>query len=178
MNIQKAQKMLQVLIGLPLRITRLAADMRGFHFGQIQPNRKGNSGEYVLHLSCSWRIEKDDELLTGHRDLWNPKDEDDWDTDWDHEENDNLQNWKIEQLMGERDVDRSFYNHADNKLIVESVEIFQPFGDLSIQLSGGFKIVTFVNHSRRQSWFFFRPGLDTSVNMEISEGKPQLDLHP
>jgi hypothetical protein len=85
MNIQKAQKMLQVLIGLPLRITRLAADMRGFHFGQIRPHhRGGNSGEYVLHLLCSWRIEKDDELLTGHRDLWDPKDEDDWDKDWDH----------------------------------------------------------------------------------------------
>jgi hypothetical protein len=169
MNMQKAHKILQVLVGLPLRIARRAADMRGFHFGEIKPHKGGNAGSYVLHLLCSWRIEGPEGLITGHRDLWDPKEEDGGDENWDYEKNENLQDWKIEQLLGKGEK-KSFYNDSDDKLIVESVEI-HAFGDLVIKISGGYKIVTFVNHSRGDSWFFFAPGLTTYVQMEVTEGQ-------
>lgn len=165
MNTQNALNILQVLIGLPLRVARRACDMRGFHFGQI--NR--DMGEYALHLLCSWRIEGPDEIITGHRDLWSPKRDEDWDDDWDYEVNENLQDWKIGQLLTDRE-NKSFYNHSDDKLIVESVDI-HAFGDLVISLKGGYRIVTFLNHSRGESWLFFAPGLATYVDMRATEGK-------
>lgn len=166
---QKARKIIQVLVGLPLRIARRAADMRGFHFGQINPHKGGNAGEYVLHLMCSWRIEGPEGLITGHRDLWDPKLEEDWDENWDYELNENLQDWKIGQLVGKCE-NKSFYNYTDDKLVVESVDI-NGFGDLVIALSGGYRIVTFLNHSRGESWLFFSPGLALYVDMEVTEGK-------
>lgn len=50
---------LRPLVGLPLSVARRAADLRGFHFGEMRPTRRGNGGAYVLHVQCPWRLENE-----------------------------------------------------------------------------------------------------------------------
>src|SRR5690606_6392513 len=50
---------LRPLVGLPLSVARRAADLRGFHFGEMLPTRRGNGGAYVLHVQCPWRLENE-----------------------------------------------------------------------------------------------------------------------
>jgi hypothetical protein len=56
---------LQPLKGLRLSIAHHAGNMRMFHFGAIRRRAKGIVGEYALHVSCPWRIETEDKILTG-----------------------------------------------------------------------------------------------------------------
>ncbi len=132
--------------------------MRGFHFGQIKPHSsgEGDCGSFVLHLQCSWRLESPQEIITGHRDLWEPETEEGWNEDWDYEDG-NLQDRKLTELLGSYDFNTRSCVNSTEKLIVESVEIIN-FGDLIIKLSGGYQIVTFINHTIGESWRFFSPG--------------------
>lgn len=68
------------LIGLKLAIARRAADLCVLHFGTMRltpesiiPSTKdkprGMVGDFALHIQCSWRIESDAEIVTGHSDL-------------------------------------------------------------------------------------------------------------
>jgi hypothetical protein len=152
-------KELSVIIGLPLSIARRAADMRGFHFGKIKSHRSGTSGEFALHIQCAWRIEGSEGIITGYGDLWKPKDEDEWEEDWDYEKGENLQDWKLKELLGSYDSKTRSPVNLSEKLIVESVEI-TTLGDLIIKLSGGYQIVTFSECSRGEMWRFFSPGTD------------------
>lgn len=158
-DIQEIRNTLQVIVGLPLRITRLAADMRGFHFGTITEDEKGSYGEYALHVQCSWRLEGPNGIITGYQDLWEPKNEEDWDENWCYYKQENLQDAKIKEWMGGYDErTRSPINTGD-RLFVELVHVF-PSGDLFIRLSGGYNIVTFMNSSRDEAWRFFKPESD------------------
>ena len=66
-----------ILIGKPLwRCTR-AADMACFQFGgRNKRSRDGKEfevGDYALHVQCSWRIIRGDEILVGREDLFEPE---------------------------------------------------------------------------------------------------------
>lgn len=68
---------ISVLIGTPLwRCTR-AADMACFQFGnRNKRTRDGKDfevGDYALHVQCSWRIIRGDEIVVGREDLFEPE---------------------------------------------------------------------------------------------------------
>jgi hypothetical protein len=103
---QEVLRHLMPLVGRKLVIARRAADLRGFHFGQVTPNGsgRGDHGEIVLHIQCAWRLEGPNGIVTGRSDLWHPAESSegvDLDT-WDYERG-NLQDRRIGELLG-RDV--------------------------------------------------------------------------
>ena len=148
---------LQPLIGLKLAIARRAADMRGFHFGEVRPHREGTVGEYALHIQCAWRIDGQEGIVTGRSDLWEPAEVDarvDWDH-WDYEKDGNLQDKLIGALLGGYDPKtRSFVNET-SLLVVEAVEA-DAFGGATILLSGGYRLLLFPAGCNGEDWRVFR----------------------
>jgi hypothetical protein len=152
---------LKPLVGLRLAIARRAADLRNFQFGQIRAVEGGTVGEYALHIQCPWRFERPDGILTGRSDLWQPaeaSEEVDWDT-WHYERNENLQDRKLGTLLGSHDpATRSFVNQTEH-LVVEEVRA-DNCGGVTIQLSGGYRLVLFPAGIRGEDWRLFRPDTD------------------
>ncbi len=54
---ERVQQELRKLVGLELTATARAADLRGFHFGELRPYRGRTVGEFALHVQCAWRGE-------------------------------------------------------------------------------------------------------------------------
>ena len=151
----KVTKKLQPLIGLKLSVARLAATMRGFHFGETRATLQGTAGEYTLHIQCTWRIEGPDGIYTGDMDLWRPN------TvaaglkqpKWTYEDG-NLQDERLAFLLKGCDPQtRSFINETEN-LVVENIEA-DAYGGLSISLSGGYRLVLFPSGTVGENWRFF-----------------------
>lgn len=166
---------LEPLIGLKLAVARRASNLRNFQFGTMRSIEKGTVGEYALHIQCPWRIEGPDGIVTGRSDLWEPAkvtDDFDWDT-WNYESDENLQDWKIYNLLGGWDSEtRSHINRRDD-LIVENVQA-DALGGATIILTGGYKIVLFPDGSREEDWRFFRPNID-EPHFVISGGEIEDD---
>jgi hypothetical protein len=152
---------LKPLIGLKLAIARRASDLRNFQFGRIRSVENGTVCEYALHIQCPWRIESPDGIITGRSDLWEPAkvtDDFDWDS-WNYENDENLQDWKISNLLEARDSEGKSYVNRRDDLIVENVQA-DTVGGATIVLTGGYKIVLFPDGSREEDWRFFRPNVD------------------
>ena len=47
---ERMQQELQKLVGLDLAATARAADLRGFHFGELRRYRDRTVGEFALHV--------------------------------------------------------------------------------------------------------------------------------
>jgi hypothetical protein len=158
---EASTEQLKPLIGLRLTIARRAADLRNFQFGQIRAVERGTVGEYALHIQCPWRLEGPAGILTGSSDLWEPAEASEqvgWDS-WHYERNGNLQDRQIGALLGRYDAaTRSFVNQTEH-LVVEEVRA-DNCGGLTIQLSGGYRLVLFPAGIRGEDWRIFRPDTD------------------
>jgi hypothetical protein len=156
-------KHLQPLVGLKLSLARRAADLRNFQFGEVRAVDQRTVGEWALHIRCPWRIEGPDaRIVTGRSDLWEPvsgADQGfDWEA-WDYEKDGNLQDARIEALLGGRDeVTRSAVNRTD-VLVVVSVHA-DACGGASLRLTGGYTLSLFPAGARGEDWRIFRPDPD------------------
>jgi hypothetical protein len=156
---QEVLRHLMHLVGRKLVTARRAADLRGFHFGQVTPNEsgRGDHGKIVLHIQCAWRIEGPDGIVTGRSDLWEPAESSEGlalDT-WDYEQG-NLQDRRIRELLG-RDVPEMGSSVKDgDRFTVEGVDA-DDFGGAVLALSGGYRIVIFPAGSTGEDWRLFRP---------------------
>jgi|SRR5688572_19030939 len=162
---------LQPLVGLKLSIARRAADMRGFHFGPIKRVEGGTIADYALHIQCPWRLEDENGIITGRTDLWEPAEitpDIDWDT-WDYDENENLQDHRLESVLGGYDSEtHSFVNNSD-LLVVENFHV-DNYGGVTLLLSGGYRLVIFPAGSQGEDWRLLGP--DSKVHhLVISGGK-------
>ena len=146
LEIAKLKKICNAIMGLPLSQINRAADMLMLGFGQIRPVKDGEVSDWSLHFLCSWRLLGPSGIITGHRDLWEPLDEEDWSEDWDYESG-NLQDESILE----------FFNFSGEKYFVEDIAV-KNCGDLEVLLSGGYKIETFLNHTFGDAWLIFEPG--------------------
>jgi hypothetical protein len=154
-NKEKIESYLNVLKGLALSVARQLAATRGFHFGQIYTTPQGASwGDYILHISCAWRIENDDGIIVGLDDYWDPPGEEAWHEDWNKETDQNLLDLKLADLFKDFSSETKSFVNQTGELVVESVEATE-FGDLSIHLTGGYKIKIFTSHSEDENWVFF-----------------------
>ena len=135
--------------------------MRVFHFGTMHPapessipllkhKPQGAVGDFALHIQCPWRIETDNEILTGRADLWKPCElrEDISYDDWDYEKEGNLQDRRIEE----------FFSKNEN-VIVESA-VVQSNGSFALTFRGGYRLVVFPSGSVGENWRLFRPSSD------------------
>ena len=154
----KVKKQLRPLVGLKLSIARLAANMRGFHFGEVQVVERGTIGEYALHLQCPWRIEGPEGLITGSSDLWEPDTEAraSQQPSWTYE-NGNLQDERLGFLLKGYDPKTHSLVNETNNLVVENIEA-DAYGGVVICLSGGYRLAVFPCNIVSENWRFFRPG--------------------
>jgi hypothetical protein len=160
MKISRAKiiKRLSVLIGLPLTIARRAASMRVLHFGEVSDFEDGTVGEFALHIQCPWRIEKDNQIVTGSSDLSKPiKAKKGFDRkNWDYHRDGNLQDKRIEELLAGYNPENQniIGSHPDH--IVKSIDA-DDFGGLIIEFAGNFRLILFINGTDTEFWRFFRP---------------------
>jgi hypothetical protein len=141
---------LRSLVGLPLSVTRRAADLRGFHFGEMRPTRRGNSGAYVLHVQCPWRLEHQGCIYTGSADLREPSSDCAQVNDWTYELG-NLQDERLTALLGGRDPDTKSILNTSGMLVVKAASGTEGGGVL-LELSGGYRLVVFPDGSNGESW--------------------------
>lgn len=156
----QVQSHLAPLVGRKLSIARRAADMRGFHFGRVTVDETGDGsyGEFALHIQCPWRLEGPDGIVTGRSDLWQPAEpgkDIDWDT-WDYEKNENLQDRRIQALLGGHDPRTQSSVNDTEYLVVEKIEA-DDLGGAKLFLSGGYRIVIFPSGSAGEDWRLLQP---------------------
>lgn len=158
---ERVRQELQKLVGLELAATARAADLRGFHFGELRPYRGRTVGEFALHVQCAWRIEGPDGILAGRSDLWEPTEElrgDDFKR-WDYERAGNLQDKRIAEWLGHQDPRAGACLDSENPPVVLAARA-TPFGGAEIDLSGGYRLTLFPAGSVGEDWRLFRPGND------------------
>ena len=124
------EKNLNPLIGLQLTRTTRAANMECLKFGLKEQesikSRIVNVGEYGLHIQCDWRIIKENEIIVGSRDLFEPSTTIQDSHEFDYEKG-NLRDKKIRNLINK------------NRLIVKSI-ISDNFGGLKIEFLNNYLI--------------------------------------
>jgi hypothetical protein len=151
------EEALQPLVGLKLSIARRAADMRNFQFGAMRQVETGKPEQYALHISCPWRIDGPDGILTGRSDLWEHISGQAMPDDWEPSTKDNLQDARIQQLLKGYDADTNSFINTTGNLVVTSVKANRS-RDAIIELSGGYKIILFPQSTRGEAWRIFRAG--------------------
>jgi hypothetical protein len=135
----------KILVGLPLIITRRAADLRGFHFGKILRSKEKFGicfrGEIILHTTSFWRIINGNDVIVSRDDLWVPTLKNPWTENWDYSKG-NMQDELIKKLFPKhRTIDGSDY--AKNLLVTHSS--LKRNNDLHIGLNRGYRIEIFNN---------------------------------
>lgn len=148
----EVEQALAVIVDGPFSGGGRAVDMEMFSFGRVVPvtNRNGDtvmSGEYALHVQCSWHLERSGALVTGYRDLFLPASGEERDDDFDWESyKGNLRDKLIEEFF--RDATRT----------VERIEAGET-GTLAIFLSGDSCLRLFPDRTGEvEHWRFFRVG--------------------
>jgi hypothetical protein len=148
------ERFLQVLVGLPLSIVRNAADMKVFHFGEIQshPSGRGTVGPYALHIQCPWRLVAKDTVLTGTSDRFVGPSEGTEVND-DDPRSGNLQLVRIASLLkGFDETTKSFVNTTE-QLVVMAANA-DNFGGADLLLSGECRLQIFPDGSLEEDWRF------------------------
>jgi tetratricopeptide (TPR) repeat protein len=160
------QQQLEPLVGLKLSIARRAASMRNFHFGKIRLIERGSIGEYALHIQCPWRIDSMAGIVTGSQDLWHWAFGEHEPLGWDFEDGNSLQDVRLGELLKGYDKHTESYVNMTDKLVVESIQA-SPFSDVSLFLSGGYRLILFPTSLFGESWRLFRPDDDTSIHFVV-----------
>ncbi len=152
-----------VLIGKPLwRCTR-AADMACFQFGnrhsrKTSDGRDSEVGDYALHVQCSWRITRGDEILAARADLFQPESlvspTTDSYFDW---QKSNLQDAKIRKLFMD-----------DTRQFTVVATALRAAGELDILFDDELRLAVFPDSSVRteemEHWRLFTPSIDAGLS--------------
>ena len=153
------------LVGLPLKISRHAANMLVLHFGKVRRSvgKHGpeSYGDLALHVQCPWRVSSGDALLFGSADRWNPVGEvKDWDAWWEspHPSKED-QGW--EQLLGGTDAATCSFESPGDSLVVTEV-CPGACGDLRIEFSSGITLDIFGNDGSHELWRLLEPGSESA----------------
>lgn len=153
MNTTEAYAALNNLRGLKLVRAAHAADMREFGFGS--PDAHGKA-DWWLHIQCSWRLESAESVITGSLDWHEPERSDSQIPDeWDPAHGGSLQDARLRATFADNDKSRLFLLNNTELLVVDSVHV-DGYGDLSVELSGGFRIRAFPNGSTGEFWRIFK----------------------
>ena len=146
---------LKELVGLKTFVSNYAADMRAFGFRY--PDDSSQSSEWYLHIQCSWRIKSVDQVITGSFDWFEPVDANrDLGDQWDPATGGSLQELKLRDVFQDFGASRPIHNHTDN--LVVTAASANKFGDLTIDLTGGFQLDVFPAGSRGEFWRIFKHG--------------------
>lgn len=149
------EQVLKALVGSRLSITRRAADMRVFHFGEIRPHPrgKGTIGAHALHVQCPWRLVGADGPITGQSDRFEPPFAG---ADINHDDTraGTLQEVCLAELLkGFDEATRSHVNRTNGLVVVSASS--NRYGDLEIAFSGDIRLQLFPDGSTEEQWRLF-----------------------
>lgn len=153
---------LKSLVGLRLTVAAHAGSMRGFGFSpSTMEMGSGDKGaEWFLHISCSWRIDDEQEMtvLTGSFDWTEPESADeDPGPQWDPTKGGSLQEARLRELFQGSAGDQRILVNTNPSLIVVSVECTS-YGDISLKFKEHYVLRVFVTGSRGELWRVFKKG--------------------
>ena len=148
-----APNCLDALIGLPLAVAHLAADMRTLGFGALRERpigfgpRKGEmglTGTHALHIQCSWRLRDRAGVVTGSDDLFVYGGDGDAPAGWHYEQGHSLQTIRMAQIV-----------ESHPTVLAAAVEPMT--GDFRIDLTHELILEAFptTNGTRFENWRFF-----------------------
>jgi hypothetical protein len=149
MNLEtRTQFWLIKLMGLQLSTVHFAGNMPMFGFGTTHREGKRLIAAYSLHVSCAWRLENRNVIVTG-------------DGDWDLDDmpggsgsrppNENRQSGLLAEILkGRDDVSRGLVNTTD-ALVVTAVQA-DTFGGCTVTLSPDYRLVLFPSTARYEAW--------------------------
>jgi len=148
---------LHVLLGLKLCLTKNSGCIRGFHFGEILRVGGALMGDFALHVSCPWRIENEQRVITGSGDHFERAD-DNMDPAWEVGMVwGTFQEQALRALMGGVDVETNACVNRTNLLVVDAI-VTDLAGGVQISLSGGYRLKLFPSSARGESWRLLPPG--------------------
>ena len=160
---EQIEKVVSVLVGLPLHPPSRLADMMAFGFGKTvtEINRDGRPvdvPEYSLHVQCHWRLvgaRPKPRIIAGRSDVFYPADPSvkPWDESF---------HWDVSGAnVCDRRMKLFMEENVSPPLIVESIEADE-IGSLRIRFSGGFVLELFPDSSFRdeqdEDWRLLLPG--------------------
>jgi hypothetical protein len=160
MGNNRVQQAVEPLIGLKLSVSRRAADMRIFHFGDIREVNGGTVGQYALHIQCPWRVDGPDGIVTGRSDLWEHISGKGMPDDWEPGTDDNVQDTRLRDLFGDFGAGTLLNPKNGQKFVVETAQANE-LGDLEIGLTGGYHLIVFPAGTSGEAWRLFEPGKET-----------------
>jgi hypothetical protein len=150
---------LEQLIGLKLSIARHFGSGANFQFGKIELLEKGSVADFAIHIQCPWRIESQTHLVTGNDDLW-------WSTlgnhepkGWSYKDGDSVLDTRMSELLEGYDPRTQSWINITDLLVVEEISL-NNFGDLTVHLSGGYRLHLFITGTTGETWRVFRPSFD------------------
>jgi hypothetical protein len=145
-----------LLIGQRLSSVHFAANILCMHFGDIRPHPRGGTvGAYALHVDCPWRIDGPDRTITGNYDRWDYAGPGEAPEDWEPETGPTLRDKRLDELFGQREVG-SWVRDPDRFLVTAAHQT--NFGDVTLELSDGYRILLFPAATEAEAWRFFVPG--------------------
>ncbi|WP_338751107.1 hypothetical protein [Bacillus sp. FJAT-52991] len=142
------------LIGFPLNEIGRNSNMVWFGFGKsiTTVNKRGDSfksSEFVLHIQCTWRLIKENKIITASRDIYVPK------SNWN---SDNEFDWDI---IGENRFDellKDFLKKYCGKIYIILLNS-DPLGGLRISFTDNISLEIFPDESTEEEfWRIFTPG--------------------
>jgi hypothetical protein len=164
----KVTPALSSLIGLNLTIAKSTGDLRAFHFGAVEVVGKALMGMYSLHLSCPWRIEKDEKIIIGSGDHYE-RAEDNKNPTWEVGMIwGTYQQQVLRQILGGVDPETNTIINDGELMVVESVAADSYCG-ATISFSTGYRLVVFPSSARGEHWRLLPPGDGPHFVVEAGE---------
>lgn len=144
------------IVGLRLCLVRRAAATRMFHFGELFEEGGRSWGEWVLSVECPWRIQHGSQIVTGSQDISVPRVPVSVSETWNYDLDGNVQDSVIAEWLGSPSAGGRSVRNMTDLLVVEAVRSDAAF-DVSVDLSGDFRLLVFPAGSHGSQWRLFNP---------------------
>lgn len=155
------EQALRPLTGLKLSVTSHAGNMRRFGFGELKPRGEGMISRYSLHVQCPWRVSRENQMITGSSDWYEPNDENDFekiaDESWDPSKGGSLQETRLRMLFNNQRLDVPYVTNETDILTVVKLAVNACDG-FELLLSPDYVLTVFPASSRGEQWRLFQPG--------------------
>lgn len=148
------ERALQPVVGLWLAQIYYAANMKGFWF--IQPNVKSNQVRgWCLHVSCTWRLESKDGIVTGSYD-WTEHvvRKDILSEEWDPAKGGSLQESILRKLLKDDSGEDRTIRNRTNLLTVKHIKVDE-CGGFRLIFDRNYELVAFPSTTRGEMWRIF-----------------------
>lgn len=153
------EKALQVLCGLRLWKIQCLGLFRVIHFTSKEPDELDyiGRGEWVLHVDCAWRLDRQDTILTGSDDWFETETRTTPPEDWDAESGGSFQEAVLRSLLADPDTSKRIIRNRTKGFLVEWVKA-DDCGGCAIGMSDSFTLRIFPDALARESWRIMKPG--------------------